>query len=519
MRSGEKKPKIYEMKVLFGSAPILLGALFFVCPTLPVYGAGEAKVAPLVGGPWTELRKAPLFDAERLPLAKTWGPTLPVGSSFQVEKVYGRWLYGTPLPLPYMKAPDYARPGWVFSRMLLLPGDQDSLSPAQLALARAVIFHSRDAWKKLQLGSPLGLDVLEGMVLSRGTLNAFKRQDENVAADFPLPKLPPLVPELIGSAIHSAQAADEPAKEGEAVSNDPKFPAAAAMGLSGTDLQFLDQEFAVVQKEKARQEKIRLSKILRPPPPPKLDQAARISILGRFMLQKYFELPVLTHEEIDGHIYMRATALRALEGCAKNIQDHWKNRHWNTFRVFRLKSRPDPKHPWLDLSLPGGYFTYSARAIDLANNEAELAFLLVRPLVKESRLKRPAPQIGAKGWPSSLQVQSELIWDRTLRAQSTRDSENLDVADDIAIDLQALECIAKAGYSPVAGLGYLRKLAAAREEPWSKWFVDHSIGLEYRLEQDSKQLEDSLAKQRFPAGRVTNTKRFSLATTRWNLMP
>ncbi len=112
-----------------------------------------AKAAePVVGGPWTVLRKAPLFDAETIPLASTWGPTLPLGSEFHVEKVYGRWLFGTPEPLAKMKAKDYAPAGWVFSRMLLVPGDADTVTPAVARKSYALLYHARAAWKKMQPG-------------------------------------------------------------------------------------------------------------------------------------------------------------------------------------------------------------------------------------------------------------------------------------------------------------------------------------------------------------------------------
>lgn len=485
------------MKVLF-RFPL---ALFFALPTLAL---AEGK-APLVGGPWTELRKGPTFEAEKLALARTWGPVLPVGTAFEVEKAYGRWLYGTPVPPKNMKRSDFAKPGWIFSRMLLVPGDKDSASPEQVKKSYTLLFHSRAAWKQLKLDQETNLralDFLEALVLSRGTMNAFVQHDESASSLVPTILKPRLAPYL---ALPSAGAAEE-----------EKNP---TLGLSGTDLSFLDQEFDLVNKKRSAAERARLALQLRAPHTPAIDQAARIGILGRFMLQKYFELPPLTHEEVDGFVYMRATGLRALEGCAKPIQDFWRGRRWNAFRVYRLKSRPEVKHPWLDISLPGGYFTYSARAIDLARNEAELAFLLIRPLVREARLKRPAVTLQAKGWPENLQAQSELVWDRTLKAQSTKESENLDVADDIAVDMAALDCVARAGYRPLAGVNYLRKISAAREEPWSKWFTDHSIGLEYRLEQVTVRLDESIAKQKISGGGVTNTKRFSLATTRWNLMP
>jgi hypothetical protein len=487
------------MKALFRLA---LPLSFCAC-TLAL---AEVK-APLVGGPFTELRKAPVFEAERLPLAKTWGPALPVGTAFEVQKVYGRWLFGTPVPPQHMKAADYAKPGWIFSRMMLVPGDKDSLEPSVIKKSESLLYHSRDAWKKLGLDKDskvAGLDFLESLILSRGTVNTFIQRDESSSSLVPT-FIPPGISRYLS--LPSAEAA-----EGDETKDPP-------MGLSGTDLSFLDQEFKVVNGAHTRAELARLALQRRAPKMPPLETSTRIGILGRFMLNKYFELPTLNQEEVDGFIYMRATAIRALEGCPKPVQNFWKGRRWNAFRIFRLKSRPEVRHPWLDISLPGGYFTYSARAIDLAANEAELAFLLVRPMVLEARLKRPAISLGAKGWPESLKSQSESVWDRTLRAQSTKDADNLDVADDIAVDMTTLECIARAGYRPLAGVNYLRKIAAASDQPWSKWFSDHSIGLEYRLEQITTRLDDALAKEKLPPGHATNPKRFSLATTRWNLMP
>ncbi len=295
--------------------------------------------------------------------------------------------------------------------------------------------------------------------------------------------------------------------------------AAEPVGFSGTDLNFLDQEFAVVQKQKKKAQAARAASKLNPPKPPALDSSIRTQVLGRFMLEKYFELPVLTHEEVDGYVYMRATAMRALEGCAPDIRKYWEGRRWSAFRVYRLKSRPAEKHPWLEVALPGAYFTTSARAIDVATNEAELAFLLVRPLVRELKIQRKPVAFVAKDWPASLVALSEELWDGVLRAQSTRDSANLDVSDEINVDLLATECIARAGYRPQAGLNYLRKLALHREAPWAAWFFQHSIGLDYRLERFAELVDEALAKKRFPSGTVINNKRFSSATKHWNLLP
>lgn len=470
--------------------PLLTTTLLSLTPL----GAFAAPAAT-ISGPYTELRLAPIFDAKTQTLTKNWGATLPVGTPFRVEKIYGRWLYGTPEPRVGMSTKEHAKPGWIFSRMLLLGNDKDTLSAPLIKQTQAVIFHSRKAARKVDLSMP-SLDFLESLTLSRGTLNAFIGQDETALSSY-FQRVPTFFP--------------------LALAEEAELP--PSMGLSGTDLGFLDQEFSIIQEKKKAEEKKRLARKLRPPMMPPIDPSIRNAILGRFMMKKYLEMPPLTHEEVDGYIYMRATALRALEGCPKEIQNYWKGRRWNHFRVFRMKSRPELKYPWLEISLPGGYFGLGARSIDIAGNEAELAFLLVRPLVREMRLKRMKPAFTTKGWPGELEIQSEEIWSQTLKSQSTKESENLDVADEIAVDMLATECISRGGYRPLAGLSYLRKLAVKREEPWSKWFFEHSIGLEYRMERFASLVAEALAKGKFPEGKATNPKRFATASRHWNLMP
>ncbi len=469
---------------------LLLAAAFFPKP-----GYTDASTTT-ISGPWVELRTAPVFEATTQPLTKNWGPALPIGRPFVVEKVYGRWLYGSPEPIPRMKEKEFAKPGWVFSRMVLAPGDKDTLPSSLLQEAQGMLWHSREVWKKqAQEKGPIAtLNFLESLTLSQGTMNAFRQQDEPAMVRT-LPTFSPLLP--------VAQAEEK---------NPP-------LGLSGTDLSFLDQEFHVVQERKKTEEKYRVAKLLKPPPTPPLGQKTRTAILGRFLLQKYLELPPLTQEEVDGFIYMRATALRALEGCPKNVRDYWQNRRWNFFRVFRLKSRPEVRHPWLEFSLPGGYFALSGKALELAGNEAEMAFLLVRPLVRELRLKRKPITFQPKAWPKELDNLSEVQWAEMLKAQSTKESTNLDVADEIAVDIAATECISRAGYRPLGGLSYLRKLSLQKEEPWAKWYFEHSIGLEYRIERLLALVPESLAKGVFPEGKSTNPKRFSTASRYWNLLP
>jgi hypothetical protein len=469
-------------------AAVLLSAL--------LAGKGAAAAAPPephVAGPLVELKKAPVFTAPDLPLAKTWGVAIPVGTPFEVEKVYGRWIYGHPAPLAHMRPQDYSPSGWIFSRSLVLPGDADTLLPSVVKQSRDVLFHARSAWKKLKLGTePLysPLDVFESMVLSKKTLAAFSQPEESP-------------PNAAYALFPEARASDEP----------------APMGLTGTDLSFLDQEIKVVETRKRKEARAKESKRAHVPSPPPLDDQARTGLLGRYMLERYLELPPLSLEEVDGYVYMRATAMRALNGCPARVRDYWKTHRWGFFRVFHLKSRPEIKHPWFEIALPGGYFAVSGKAIDVAGNEAELAFLLVRQLVRVLRVKRPAVRLAKAGWPEALGPKAEELWDLELKAQSTKDAEGYDVADEIAVDAQAIECISNAGYRPMAAIAYLRKLALHRDEPWAAWYAQHAIGLDYRIEQVTEFTKKALAEEKFPEGQDSRQKRFASAVKQWNLLP
>jgi len=464
-----------------------LGASFFLLFAASAQGASPY---PTISSPFAELRKAPVFHSDALPLAKTWGVSLPVGTPFQVEKVYGRWVFGRPEPLPQMKQSDYSPPGWIFSRQLIVPGDSDTLSAQQIQSNRNVIFHARAARKKLGEGG-ISMDFLETLTLSSKTLEAFSQPEEKKPSrSFSL--------------------------ENNAYAND-KEP--APMGLIGTDLSFLEQEILVIKERKKREAQRKEAKKLKVPRPLPLDNATRGGVLGRFLFERYLEIPPLTMEEVDGFIYMRATAMRALRGCPKEVQSHWRSRRWKHFRAFRLKSRPEVRHPWLELALPGGIFAVSGRAIEQASNEAELAFLLVRQLARELRVKRKAPRFDAKNWPGSLPLLSEEIWDQVLKAQSTKDAEDFDVADEIAVDMVAVECIAKAGYRPLAALDYLKKLALNKDQPWAEWFVSQSIGLDYRIERVAALTQEGIARQKFPDAEETHAKRFASASRQWNLLP
>jgi hypothetical protein len=487
----------------FLSPAALAAALAASAPALSP--RAEAGDLPSVASPFAELRKAPVFQGEPLPLAKLWGPALPAGTLFQVEKVYGRWVFGRAMAPANMKAADHAPPGWLFSRQLVMPGDTDTLSSAQWKISRAVLFHAREGRKKLfgKDSSPSSLDFLETLTVSKKTLSAFSLPEAAKPASLP------------SFSFFPEAFAETTPKTGQ------DSPAPASLGLIGADLSFLDQEIEVIEAKKRSEKKAKESRKLKTPPLPALDAPTKHGMLGRFMLERYLELPPLSMEEVDGHIYLRATAQRALAGCPAAVQDYWKNRRWGFFRVFRLKSRPEQRHPWFEIALPGGYFALSARAIAQAGNEAELAFLLVRQLSRELRLgsKRKAPVFDLKNWPSSLVPLSEEVWDSYLRDQSTREAKDFDVSDEIAVDMQAIECISRAGYRPMAAVAYLKKLLVNREEPWAEWYVKHSIGLEYRTTRVAELVPQAIAQQKFPEGADSMEKRFTSASRQWNLLP
>lgn len=464
-------------------------ALFWPALVIFAFSTFAHAEEPKISGPWTQLRKTPLFESDILPLAKTWGPNLPIGNSFQVEKVYGRWIFGRPSPIAKMKEKDYAPAGWIYSRMLLLPGDLNTENAEILKRRTALFYHSKELWKKLGADSSSydSLNFLEGLSLSEGTIKAFSSQDDAKISFHLFPQ-------------QLAWADDAP-----------------SMGLTGVDLTFLEQEFKIVQQQKQNAQAKKIAKVLMAPKVPALTDEIKRAITARQLLPHYLDLPKLSHEEVDGYIYMRATTLRALRGCAKPVQDFWKNRPWNIFRFYRLKSQSEIKNPWLQVSLPSGYFAVSARAIDVAANEAELAFLLIRPLVRELRLKRKAMSV--KNWPNSMQEQAEEQWQDVMKLASTRDSENLDIADEIAVDMGAVECLSRAGYKSEAGLNYLQRLVMQKDESWAKWYFDNSIGIDYRMERVATLLDQYLAKAKFPRGSASNRKRFSTAEKFWNILP
>jgi hypothetical protein len=483
------------MKALFPASSIFF-ALFAL-------NAG-ANDTVTVAGPFTQLRAAPVFESETVLLSKNWGPSLPMNRPFRVEKIYGRWIYGTAEPLPRMKPQDFAPPGWIFSRFLLKPGDQDTQTASKRAIIHGIIFHSQKTWEKLGIAKDpqlLAWNFYENLVLSKMAMDQFIKQDQRDST-----KLPILNHKNISSMLASYLSPEAIAEE-----------APASLGLIGTDLGFLDQEFQIVQKEKEIQRKQQEALKLKPPGSPPITETVKLALLGRYIATDQLLLPPLNHEEVDGFFYMKAVAHRALSGCSKKVQNYWKNRHWNFFRFYRFKNSSG--YPWQEISLPGGYFGISAKAIDFATDESEFAFLLVRQLVRESKLKFPKISFPKENWSSIFKDKSEEIFQGRIKSQSGKFSENLDVSDEIQIDLLAAECLEKSGYLPQTGHTFLRKISLRKDENWSQWFFQQAIGFDYRSEQFGIRLKRESDSQKWSLDGIRNQKRFSSVVKQWNLMP
>lgn len=495
----------------------------------PAYAAED----PLIAGSWVQLRKSPTFTSPIVPLAPTWGPALPLGNRFEVQQVYGRWLYGKPVPLRNMKARDYAPAGWVYTRMIVLPSDEATQSQRLREENFYTDYYAREAWRRLGLSgeaeSLVYFAFLESLVLSRKTSILFQKQDEATVEA----KESYLSWDLFPSALAAEEKKQTPAQAltpvpapAVAASTEPpkkkvelvvpEKPPGPPIGLSGAHLGFLHEETMAVIVEHKKEKKIVESKILKAREIKAITKNVKHEIMARYISERELSLPSLTHEEVDGNIYMQAILQRALSGCSKKIQSYWKDKHWFAFRIYGLKTKPSEKDIWYQFRLPGGYFAVSDRAIATAQNEAELAYLLVRPLVRDSRLAKINMNLDVKDWAQALREQEPKVWADSLRAQSTKLSKNLDVADEISVDLEASECLARSGYHWQAGLRYLQRMRSNSKETWAAWFIENSIGLDYHLEQLEERLQEAINHKQFPDSDTLNRKRFQTAIELWN---
>lgn len=454
---------------------------------------------PRIEAPGAELRKSPLFESETLKLAPVWGEFLPAGNRFQIERSYGRWLFGGPAPLAGMNTKDQAPNGWVYNRMLVAPGDAPSLSGAVIARWQTAEIHAQKAQTALGLTNSISalltLRFLGSLVLSENTLEALEKLDEKDSTALNWESL------FEAFTIPSANAARKNAK---------------ALGFAGANLDFLQAESRKLEAKRNREREQALAKILKPPVVPPAEAVDKNFFFGRYLAYRNFELPSLSHEEVDGHLYLRAITTRTLRGCANETKNFFMERFWNAVRVRTMIGRPAGENLWFQFALPGNLFLHSDQVLRLATDEAELAFALIRPLVMTAKVGEIDWAFSEK-WLESLPKQAGDAITRLRNQHSSRFNPNLDVAADLAIDLAAIQCLAAAGYRASAGLSYLAKLRTARESDWASWFMSTNVGLDYRLERLEKDLQLRIKEGTIRNGMVTNKRRLLAAQKLWNL--
>lgn len=497
-------------------------SLFFAALALtalaPLPAFPEANDLPTAEAPYLRLRKSPTFGSDFKPLAAVWGPAIPMGAEFQIEKSYGRWVYGHPLPLPMMKAKDRAANGWVYNRMLVPPGDASTRSrELEVALLHAE-HYAEAAWKELHLNTRAGrglyLSFLNNLVLSEATLKAFANLDEAAAAGRPGEKngggtLAELAAALWPNAHAAAEAAAKPASEA-------KTRRKLQLGFAGANLNFLQVEAETKRRERAHRQAQIVSKILQPPVILPAGDFAKAYTLGRYIAEKNLDLPELSHEEVDGHLYLRAVTTRALRACPEEIQVKWKHKHFSVFRAKALFGRPSGENLWFQLELPGGQFFHSDQVLRAVDNEAELAFVLIRPLVMSLRASALTWEFGDK-WIGEIPKLAANAVSRIRLHQSVQQNPGLDVSDEIAADFIASQCIANAGYMYNSGLAWLTRMRASRKAGWAAWFVEGTVGLDYRLEQLATSIPKGVADGRLKNSATTNPLRFRAAQKLWNI--
>ncbi|MCO5143734.1 MAG: hypothetical protein M9962_11650 [Oligoflexia bacterium] len=286
---------------------------FFLYFCLLAFSLNTRAESPRIGSAYTQLRSEPLFTSPILKLAKTWGPTIPVNTEFQVEKAYGRWLYGQPKPLTKMRAKDYAPKGWIFSRQLIAPGDENSLDEKSTKKIFSAIQHTEIHKQALQLQSNTEIakvNFLDSIVLSKKTLELFIKTDEQISTE----KSKTLFHEL-------------------SLKSPAILRKKESLGLSGPSLEFLDFEINEIEKKKQAILAKEKAKKLTPPILMSVDQNIHTKILSRSVLAEQYVHPPLTQEEVDGHSYMNVVSHPHFRAARKNIQAYWKS---NLFMFFSI---------------------------------------------------------------------------------------------------------------------------------------------------------------------------------------
>lgn len=471
----------------------------YVCLGLLSFSAYSGE--PYIANSFVSLQKDPSFDGAPLKLPSIWGPSLRYGGRFRVEKSYGRWIYGQPAPLPKMKKKDHAQKGWIFNRFLL----PDYATPVLTDFEREEIlkaqFYGRQAWKSLNLNLEKSaipsIEFLEKLVLSIENLQRFRTYQETSSIFWP-------------NFIAAAHAAETNELKKATGSKD-------SLAVSGANIDFLRESAkSAADKRKAEYlEKLKLE--LKPPKIPSLDQITRDRILGRYIAQREFEFPQLSYEEVDGFQYMQALLKVVLSGCSQDYKEYWQDKYWTAMRFKSVAAMPQ-KTSWYNIELPGYLFLYSSRSFSVAMNEAELAYVLLRPLVDSAfQKKNLSTSFDSKRWPNQLVSLASPTYANAQMKQSIKDNSNLDVATAIHVDLETSRCLAAAGYDPRASLNYLKRLARYRNKTWAQYFAKHSIGLNYRINQLETRLKQQIAGATIMDNKKLNPSRFNVALRIWNI--
>lgn len=463
---------------------------------------------PTIAGPWVQLYEAPKFLAKKKKLASVWGPNLPVGVKVKVVDIYGRWIFATPEPLKRMKKKDYAKAGWVYNRMLSLPGDRPIRSLSSRTTTSWINFHLFKNWKSIPGASNTktleSAIFLESLVIGNATMHELRRLDEQASVRNSM------IDELLASFDEWRAPALLPEAHAKPVSKEN-------LGFSGAHLKFLRMDsYKAAAKRSKRQKEIE-SKRLKPPVFPPINRDMTNAIFGRYFFSLKAVTPKLSHEEVDAHLYLQSVAARALSGCSSSIQSYWKDRPWRFFRVHGFKNLNGAHDSsWFEFWLPGNYFVLSSEALREIKDEAELAFVLARQFVHIAKLK-PQPLRFSKQWQSEMQS-IQPVFERSLRKiRYVKHNERLDVGTEIASDLEATRCIASQDYHYGAGLKLVNRISANRHRPELENLINKTMGLDYRIKEFSRRLESELEKGNVRNSSILNEKRYRVAQKIWNL--
>lgn len=457
---------------------------------------------PIVASSFVELHKNPNFFSQKEPLHKVWGPALRFGGTFEIEKSFGRWVYGRPTPLPRMKKAQYAPKGWVFNRFLL----PQYATPVHDDNIRNLIFHlqyhGNKAWQKFNFKpgkhEVFAMQFLENLVLSRENLLRFRQYSEAGMSwrfDF-------------GGLISSAHAAEKAATTGQKTSS---------LQLSGANIDFLNESAEQARQQRQQKKQKQEALKLKPPKIDPLNEVMMATILGRYIAQREFRFPALSYEEVDGNQYMQALIRHTLLGCAAEYQHHWQSRYWLALRFDKLAAHSEPTS-FFNMRLPGNLFLYSSRSLATPENEAQLAFVLIRPFILDyHRKNRQKVLLDKKRWPNQVITVASNVFNGEKNLQSPKTNSEFDVASDIKIDLETLRCLGNAGYNPNAGVNFLKRLAEYRKQSWATDYFARHPGMDYRIEQVEKRLKQAIATSDITDSKALNTRRFNLAVRIWNI--